>query len=197
NSEPPGCNSDGKRVAPFTQACQTINKQNEFGATVGGPVVIPKIYNGKDGTFFFGWYQGFGLRKHPSTGLDTLPTPAMRGGDLSNILGPQVALSACNPTPVKEPPPPPLPCSDASGRPVFQGELYDPSTARSVAPGAVDALTGLPTATVNPDGSPATSPWLLRDAFGFDNLTGLPIAGAANIIPTGRIDPVAAKIFSY
>src|SRR5436190_22890771 len=28
NSEPPGCNSDGKRVAPFTQACQTINKQN-------------------------------------------------------------------------------------------------------------------------------------------------------------------------
>src|SRR5207248_5752952 len=126
-----------------------------------------------------------------------LPTPAMRGGDLSNILGPQVALSACNPTPVKEPPPPPLPCSDAIGRPVFQGELYDPSTARSVAPGAVDAVTGLPTATVNPDGTPATSPWLLRDAFGFDNLTGLPIAGAANIIPTGRIDPVAAKIFSY
>ncbi|HWB95732.1 MAG TPA: TonB-dependent receptor, partial [Bryobacteraceae bacterium] len=34
-------------------------KQNMFGATVGGPVLIPKIYNGKNKTFFFVGYQGF------------------------------------------------------------------------------------------------------------------------------------------
>ena len=36
-----------------------IYKQNDFGFTVGGPVWIPKIYNGKDKTFFFFSYEGF------------------------------------------------------------------------------------------------------------------------------------------
>ena len=36
-----------------------IYKQNDFGVTVGGPVWIPKIYNGKDKTFFFFSYEGF------------------------------------------------------------------------------------------------------------------------------------------
>lgn len=33
-------------------------RQNQFGGTVGGPVVIPKLYNGKNKTFFFFDYQG-------------------------------------------------------------------------------------------------------------------------------------------
>ena len=36
-----------------------IYKQNDFGFTVGGPVWMPKIYNGKDKTFFFFSYEGF------------------------------------------------------------------------------------------------------------------------------------------
>ncbi|HKS96756.1 MAG TPA: carboxypeptidase-like regulatory domain-containing protein, partial [Terriglobia bacterium] len=147
-----------------------VNKQNEFGVTVGGPVEIPKIYKGKDKTFFFGWYQGFRLAKATGSALDTLPTAAMRGGDLSNILGAQFA-------------------TDALGRPIYAGEIYDPATERTVPAGGVDPVTGL----VNTSGSAA----ILRDAFGFDSKTGLPIAGQANIIPTNRIDPVAAKIFSY
>src|SRR6266568_4086205 len=112
NSSPPGCNADGKKVAPFVKSCRNINKQNEFGATVGGPIRIPGLYDGRGKTFFFGWYQGFQLRKQPTQSLDTLPTPAMRSGDLSNILGPQVA--ACGPDPKN-----PIPCFDALGRPVF------------------------------------------------------------------------------
>ena len=40
-----------RRIPPFTR--------NEFGVTIGGPVVIPHIYDGRDKTFFFGEYQGF------------------------------------------------------------------------------------------------------------------------------------------
>jgi len=40
-----------RRIPPFVR--------NEFGFTNGGPVVLPKIYNGRDRTFYFGEYQGF------------------------------------------------------------------------------------------------------------------------------------------
>jgi hypothetical protein len=55
---------------------------NDFGATVGGPVIIPRLYNGKNKTFFFGTYEGF---RYPqsSTVQDTVPTQAMRNGDFS------------------------------------------------------------------------------------------------------------------
>src|SRR5437867_1327493 len=86
-----------------------INKQNEFGATAGGPIR-------KDKTFFFGWYHGFRLAKQASNALDTLPTQAMKNGDLSNILGSQVALQACN-TSSTAPDRPAAPCTDALGRP--------------------------------------------------------------------------------
>src|SRR5438270_2995207 len=33
--------------------------QNQFGGSVGGPVVIPKLYNGRNKSFFFGAYQGY------------------------------------------------------------------------------------------------------------------------------------------
>ena len=34
-------------------------RRNEFGFTIGGPVVLPGIYDGRERTFFFGQYQGF------------------------------------------------------------------------------------------------------------------------------------------
>jgi len=43
--------------------------RNEFGASAGGPVFIPKVYNGKNKTFFFFAYEGYRLRQasNPST----------------------------------------------------------------------------------------------------------------------------------
>ncbi|HXJ14450.1 MAG TPA: TonB-dependent receptor, partial [Candidatus Limnocylindrales bacterium] len=43
----------------FRGAKRSIDTQNDFGATLGGPVWIPKLYNGKNKTFFFFAYEGF------------------------------------------------------------------------------------------------------------------------------------------
>lgn len=58
--------------------------QNQFGATLGGPVVIPKLYNGKNKTFFFMNYEGFRLRQGLPA-LLSVPTQAMRNGDFSGL----------------------------------------------------------------------------------------------------------------
>ena len=42
-----------------TNIANSIYKQNDFGATVAGPIWIPKVYNGKNKTFFFFSYEGF------------------------------------------------------------------------------------------------------------------------------------------
>jgi hypothetical protein len=55
---------------------------NDFGATIGGPVIIPHLYNGRNKTFFYGTYEGFQYPK-ASTVQDEVPTQAMRNGDFS------------------------------------------------------------------------------------------------------------------
>ncbi len=61
-----------------------IYKQNDFGFTVGGPVWIPKIYNGKNKTFFFTSYEGFRNRNGATNATATIPTPEMYSGDFRN-----------------------------------------------------------------------------------------------------------------
>ncbi len=55
---------------------------NDFGASIGGPVLIPKLYNGKNKTFFFGTYEGLRLPR-AETIQNEVPTQAMRNGDFS------------------------------------------------------------------------------------------------------------------
>jgi len=69
-------NASGVPLPPFTQ--------NQFGATFGGPVVIPHVYNGHNRLFFFVSYEGFRQRTGLSV-LGTVPTPAERAGDFSNL----------------------------------------------------------------------------------------------------------------
>lgn len=57
-------------------------RQNQFGGTVGGPVYIPKIYNGKNRTFFFSNYEGIRIRQE-QFGRYMVPSDVQRGGDLS------------------------------------------------------------------------------------------------------------------
>ncbi len=63
---------------------KTILKQNDFGGTFGGPLWIPKIYNGKDKTFFFASYEGFRNRTAAPVKYYTVPLPEMYQGDFSN-----------------------------------------------------------------------------------------------------------------
>ena len=58
---------------------------NQFGADIGGPVVIPHIYHGQNRTFFFGAYEGYRLHTANST-LYLVPTPAELNGDFSGLV---------------------------------------------------------------------------------------------------------------
>jgi hypothetical protein len=60
---------------------------NTFGGSFSGPVVIPKIYNGHDKTFFFVDYEG---NRHPGSvlSINNVPTAAMVGGNLNGVPGP-------------------------------------------------------------------------------------------------------------
>ena len=59
--------------------------RNEFGGSVGGPISLGKLYNGKNRTFFFAAYERFSLRR-ASQQLMYVPTMAMRGGDFSGLI---------------------------------------------------------------------------------------------------------------
>lgn len=90
------------------------NRRQDWGFTIGGPVWIPKVYNGHDKTFFFfNWEQ---YREHVDINnqQETVPTPAYRAGDFTTAIPPGSA-------PIT---------TDALGRPVFAGEIYDPNSTR-------------------------------------------------------------------
>ena len=59
-------------------------KWNQYGFTLGGPVDIPRVINGKDKLFFMGNYEGFRLRNQRQT-IYSVPSVAMRNGDFSQI----------------------------------------------------------------------------------------------------------------
>ena len=69
----------------FFASSRQVNRQHEFGAAVGGPVFLPRVYNGKNKTFFRFVYGGFRWRAGAANQLLTLPTAAMRQGDFSAI----------------------------------------------------------------------------------------------------------------
>ncbi len=97
---------------PFTHLDPKI-RTYDWGGTVGGPVFIPKLYDGRNKTFFF-----FNWEKYQTVGnassFITLPTQAIRNGDFSSLLtGKQLG-------------------TDALGRPIYQNAIYDPATARVV-----------------------------------------------------------------
>ncbi len=60
-------------------------KMNNFGIYMGGPVVLPKLYNGRDKTFWFASFEALRLPKTVQN-IQSVPTVAMREGDLSAYL---------------------------------------------------------------------------------------------------------------
>jgi hypothetical protein len=90
------------------------NKQNDYGISLGGPVFVPHLYDGRQRSFFFFSWEQF----RQSTGgpvTSTVPSNAMRNGDFSALLTSSVVTTN--------------PC-DAT--PVYNGQIFDPSTTRTV-----------------------------------------------------------------
>jgi hypothetical protein len=68
--------------------------QNDFGFALGGPVILPHLYNGKAKTFWFANYDGVRIKYSGAPNFASIPTPTERTGDLSDY---GVAGSATNP----------------------------------------------------------------------------------------------------
>jgi hypothetical protein len=60
-----------------------VLRYNQYGGTLGGPVLLPKIYNGRNRTFFFFGYEEYKFR-NAAIRRGTVPTPLERSGDFSN-----------------------------------------------------------------------------------------------------------------
>ncbi len=73
---------------PFADAARsgpTPFRQNMFGATIGGPVWIPKVYKGRDRTWFHFAYEGWRYSRAQQQ-LYNVPTDAERAGDFTNAV---------------------------------------------------------------------------------------------------------------
>lgn len=75
---PTAFNAAGKPAAPPDQ-------ESNYGGTIAGPVVLPKLYNGRNRTFFLGSVDLYS-KDQAQTTIGTVPTPAMKTGDFSNFL---------------------------------------------------------------------------------------------------------------
>jgi hypothetical protein len=106
-------NASGVSRQPF--------KQHNYGYSVGGPVMLPKIYNGRNKTFFFHNMERTKQKDMTQSGFSTLPTPDFKRGDFSRLLNAGFTGTAQSGTVVG---------TDALGRPVVQGAIYDPATSR-------------------------------------------------------------------
>lgn len=70
---------------PWGSATRLFTRQNEFGGTAGGPVRIPRVYNGANRTFFFFSYGGSRKRGADAVQLLKIPTPAQIAGNFSGF----------------------------------------------------------------------------------------------------------------
>ena len=72
------------RVNPTTPAVKSPYKQNQYGFDLGGPVRIPKVFNGKNRLFFMSNFEDYTSRQTTPSLITTMPA-AMRTGDLSSL----------------------------------------------------------------------------------------------------------------
>ncbi|HEY6290850.1 MAG TPA: carboxypeptidase regulatory-like domain-containing protein, partial [Terriglobia bacterium] len=168
---------------------------NQFGFTVGGPVVIPHVINGRNKLFFFGDYEGL-RRRQGSVFTNSVPTGLESASGFTN-LSELITNQTGNATSM-----------DLLGRTFPFGTVLDPATTRPVVCGTTDQVTGLAAPTCASQGVPAGSTLsYISDPFygpggttpvrGITNFTAsCPSTSACmlNQLPASRIDPNAIKL---
>jgi hypothetical protein len=130
--------------------------RNQFGGSAGGPLYIPKIYKQREKTFIFGLYEHLSLAT-PVNSTFSVPDANFRAGHFAEVLGPQKG-------------------TDALGRPIYVGQIYDPRSTRAITNGQVDPKTGLV----------ASSSGYIRDPVANNDITTL-----------GPLDAIGSKLVSY
>ena len=163
---------------------------NQFGGTIGGPVVIPHVYNGRDKLFFFADAE-ITRRRQGSVFTNSVPTSLEQSSGFTNlsdsILGQTNAACLSNNT---------CTTTDVLGRVMPVGTALDPATMREVTQGVVDPVTGL----VAPNTGYVNDPFYTGGAVGtITNFAALCPSAAncmLNQLPTGRLDPNAIKLLN-
>ena len=98
-------------------------KLSNYGASFGGPVMIPKVYDGRNKTFFHFSFERTKQANFSAGGFITLPTTDFKQGNFARLLSPAGTGDPRSGTSVG---------TDALGRPVIFGQVYDPSSTRTV-----------------------------------------------------------------
>lgn len=101
---------------PYTGLRNKV-RQQDWGFTVGGPVKIPKIYDGTNKTFFFWSYEQYRNKQIITTAATTVPIDAYRNGDFSNLINQENRYLTVGGTTVKDP----------LGREIRSGTIFDPN----------------------------------------------------------------------
>ena len=70
---------------------------HRWGASAGGPVVLPKLYDGRNRTFFMYGYEGINEARPRNNGTPTVPTAEMKNGDFSKLLAVKSNYQIYNP----------------------------------------------------------------------------------------------------
>jgi hypothetical protein len=162
---------------PYT-ALKTKTRRFDYGFTIGGPVRIPKLYDGRNKTFFFWSYEQFRERLNITSTTATVPTADYRAGNFAALIpasGNRFLREACATGATTSAAG--LPCVGGSanyidplGNTILDGTIFDPSSTRDVFCPATGANC-TPGATVS-----------YRSLF------------PGNAIPVARFDPVSAKV---
>lgn len=130
--------------------------RDQYGVSAGGPVRVPYLFPKKGKTFLFGVYERFSAAS-PSAGIFTVPDTNFRAGNFAELLGDQVG-------------------TDALGRAIYSGQIYDPRSGRAITAGQEDPTTH----------QIATATGYIRDPILNNDITTL-----------GAFDSVGAKLISY
>ncbi|GAC1633826.1 MAG: hypothetical protein NVS9B14_09120 [Candidatus Acidiferrum sp.] len=173
-------------AADFFENANGIKKgefrYNEFGVSAGGPVVIPKLFDGRNKVFFFADYQGT-RRRQGAIQTGTVPTAFEASSGYLNfsdlITDPTQSALA--------------PRKDTLGRSIGVGTFLDPATTRQTTAGVADPVTGIVaaqtgwvrdplSATFGTVGCPVTT-----TSFGASNVTACGL-NQLNLLAAGRID---------
>jgi hypothetical protein len=104
---------------PFTndgtgRHVKVVKHLADYGGTLGGPVWIPKLYDGRNKTFFFFNLERYRDREALYAGMSTVPNSAFLAGNLGNN------LAVTNNRNLG---------TDFAGRAIIQNAIYDPATA--------------------------------------------------------------------
>jgi hypothetical protein len=171
--------NDKLNARQFFSPTRAIVRENDFGVTAGGPVVVPKIYNGHDKAFFFFSLEKDFFRQGSPSGFSTVPTTAFRNGDFS-----QFTDSAGRVVPIFDP----NSTQVVNGQITRQRFSNNIIPASQISPISQTVLKYIPTPTlpgitnnINTIGNPGSNPYVWS------------IKGDYNLTPNSRLSGLFSK----